>query len=75
MNKRVTLTSEDIELINTALKMLRDKSDSLPVTYPEHGLAARQRFDQLEKKLKTEPSISKVSASSVKSSVAQKESK
>jgi hypothetical protein len=57
MSKRITLTNNDIELIATALKMLKERSDRLPMTYPENGLAARQRFAELEKKLKIEPSI------------------
>jgi hypothetical protein len=74
MRKRVTLSDDDIELVETALTMLQDKSDSLPRTYPEHGLAARQRFSQLRRKLKIEPSIQKASAGSINDNIPQTES-
>lgn len=54
MSKRVTLNDDDITLIMQALKLLEDKSDSLPNTYPEYGLAARQRFQSLKEKLKSQ---------------------
>jgi hypothetical protein len=52
MSKRITLTDSDIELILQSMVILQEKSDSLPNIYPEYGLAARQRFQQVKDKLK-----------------------
>lgn len=72
MSKRIILTDRDLELIEAALKSLLERSDWLPTTYPERGLAARQRFSELMDKLKIEPLIQKASASSIKGNISQK---
>lgn len=64
MSKRITLTNDDLELI---LRFLNRINPVKP--YNDTEVMALQRKQQLLAKLKIEPSISKVSASSINPSI------
>lgn len=67
MSKRITLSDFEVEQIVSALTKLRNEPS---LTY-EVTQAGQRYYDQLIAKLKIEPSISRVSASSTDSSIPQ----
>jgi hypothetical protein len=68
MSKRITLTDFEVEQILRALEVLRD--DTPTVRY-EVVFVGQRFYNKLIDKLKTEPSISKASAGSVKQSITE----